>query len=307
MHSKAASKLCFLLVLTYIIGSNGTPLEQVDDGDLVHLLTGEDNVIALFTKNQCHECDELEAVLENIQADLKETLGAVVVKAHNSNMVGIYDPTREPSLIYFRRGIPLLYHGEINEDEIIHTFSDNRDPVVKELSDQNFEHLTQAATGATTGDWFIFFYSADCVLCQRLYAVWEAVGAKLKRRLNVARVNRLEAGISTAKRFGIKESPEFIFLRQGKVYRYKSKTYTPKSFIDFAETGYRKQTHPEAVPQVANPMNDFLASNLKALTSNPQFITFGGIAVAMIVFIFVIVKCLSKKTKTTEKKNKKAK
>lgn len=53
-------------------------------------------------------------------------------------------------------------------------------------------------------------YSADCVLCQRLYAVWEAVGAKLKHRLNVARVNRAEAGISTAKRFQIKESPDFI-------------------------------------------------------------------------------------------------
>jgi len=31
----------------------------------------------------------------------------------------------------------------------------NRDPVVKELNDNSFEHLTQASTGATTGDWFI--------------------------------------------------------------------------------------------------------------------------------------------------------
>ena len=26
------------------------------------------------------------------------------------------------------------------------------------LTSKNFEHLTQAATGATTGDWFIKFY-----------------------------------------------------------------------------------------------------------------------------------------------------
>lgn len=31
----------------------------------------------------------------------------------------------------------------------------NRDPIVKELNDNSFEHLTQASTGATTGDWFI--------------------------------------------------------------------------------------------------------------------------------------------------------
>ena len=27
------------------------------------------------------------------------------------------------------------------------------------LTDANFEHLSQAATGATTGDWFVEFYA----------------------------------------------------------------------------------------------------------------------------------------------------
>jgi hypothetical protein len=27
------------------------------------------------------------------------------------------------------------------------------------LTDESFEHLTQAATGATTGDWFVKFYA----------------------------------------------------------------------------------------------------------------------------------------------------
>lgn len=31
------------------------------------------------------------------------------------------------------------------------------------LDDQNFEHLTQAATGATTGDWFVAFKAPWCV------------------------------------------------------------------------------------------------------------------------------------------------
>lgn len=53
-------------------------------------------------------------------------------------------------------------------------------------------------------------YSADCVFCLRLHATWEAVGARLKHRLNVARIDRLGAGISTAKRFSIVEAPEFI-------------------------------------------------------------------------------------------------
>ena len=30
---------------------------------------------------------------------------------------------------------------------------------VKILTDENFEHDTQATTGATTGDWFVMFYA----------------------------------------------------------------------------------------------------------------------------------------------------
>jgi hypothetical protein len=48
-----------------------------------------------------------------------------------------------------------LITGDIEEDLILHTLSDSREPAVKELSDDNFEHLTQAATGATTGDWLV--------------------------------------------------------------------------------------------------------------------------------------------------------
>jgi hypothetical protein len=33
---------------------------------------------------------------------------------------------------------------------------------VKILTDQNFEHDTQATTGATTGDWFVLFYAPWC-------------------------------------------------------------------------------------------------------------------------------------------------
>lgn len=45
--------------------------------------------------------------------------------------------------------------GPINDELILHTFSNNKEPTVKELTDETFEHLTQASSGATTGDWFV--------------------------------------------------------------------------------------------------------------------------------------------------------
>ncbi|XP_034665910.1 uncharacterized protein LOC117899762 [Drosophila subobscura] len=243
-----------LSVLGLSLGNvNGSDLDRVDDTDLIHLLSVEKNVVVLFTKQICEGCLEYETAVSAIQNDLKETLGAAVVQAQDSNLVGVYDPNKEPALVYFRHGIPILYHGDIIEDQIIEFFNDNKEPAVKELSDENFEHLTQASTGATTGDWFIFFYSTDCVFCQRLYAIWESVGGKLRRKFNIARMNRLETGILTATRLGILESPEFIFIRQGKMYRYITKTYRPEDFVKFAETGYL-ETNSQKVPEPPSSM-----------------------------------------------------
>lgn len=52
-------------------------------------------------------------------------------------------------------GVLLSFSGPVNDELILHTFTDNKEPVVKELNDQTFEHLTQASTGATTGDWLV--------------------------------------------------------------------------------------------------------------------------------------------------------
>lgn len=50
----------------------------------------------------------------------------------------------------------LIYILEaVNDELLLDILLNNRDPIVKELNDNSFEHLTQASTGATTGDWFI--------------------------------------------------------------------------------------------------------------------------------------------------------
>lgn len=71
-------------------------------------------------------------------------------------MAALFSPSKEPAIVYYRRGLPLLYHGPLTEEAIINTLYENPEPIVRELSDATFEHLTQAATGATTGDWFVF-------------------------------------------------------------------------------------------------------------------------------------------------------
>lgn len=266
---KYSAFLTFIITIS-INGVFSAELDSVSDDDLVHLIKNEDRLIVLFSKKNCDECDDLETILINLQHDLLENLEAIVVKVFASQMVRLYNPAKEPALVYFRRGIPLLYDGPKNEDVILQKFTDGKEPLAKELADVNFEHLTQASSGATTGDWFVLFYSSDCVECQRLHAIWEAVGVALKNRVNVARVDRLGSGISTAKRFQVTKSPVFILFRKGKFYRYEVAKYDVKSFVSFAQEWY-KNARAEKVPVPTSPFDDLVSVSTDYLKSSIHF------------------------------------
>lgn len=302
--------LCLIAVLCTCLrlsegATNTAALETVDDEELMNLFRNEKYVVVLFTKKDCEECDNFENELIHLREDLVDTLNAWVVKAHNSQLVRLYNPSKEPALVFFRHGVPLLYDGPLDDELILHTFTTNKEPNVKELSDENFEHLTQASSGATTGDWFIMFYSTECVDCQRLQARWEAVGAKLKTRMNVARINKQTTGSVTGRRFNVRDVPTFIFYRLGKMYRYNIPKYDVASFVAFA-TDWYKNARMEIVPVPKSPFDDFTQMIADVLRDNPIIWKIGSVLFG-IVTIYTIIKQLQTKKKTTTKKVKKSK
>ncbi|KRT85930.1 Thioredoxin, partial [Oryctes borbonicus] len=248
-----------LLVIATVATNINASLETVNDDELLNLIRSEKYVIVLFSKRDCEACDNYENELSALREDLVDNLSAWVVKVENSHMTRIYTPTKEPVIVFFRHGVPLLYDGPLNDEILLHTFTDNKEPIVKELTDDTFEHLTQAASGATTGDWFVMFYTTDCIDCQRLQARLEAVGAKLRNRVNIARVNRGINGAATARRFDVFNVPSFILFRQGKMYRYLIQKYDVSSFVSFAQDWY-KNVSPEKVPVPKTPFDDLTSA-----------------------------------------------
>jgi hypothetical protein len=60
----------------------------------------------------------------------------------------------------------------------------------KILTDENFEHDTQATTGSTTGDWMILFCDTKQVkLCRELLPTWNRLYGALNGRVTVAYVD----------------------------------------------------------------------------------------------------------------------
>jgi len=233
-----------------------------------------------------------------MREDFESQLDAKVLKLESSQLQRIYDIQKsEAALVFLRKGVGLLYpsDGVDTADDIFDFFSENREPIVKELDDSNFEHLTQASTGSTTGDWLVEFYDSQCIDCNRLTATWETVGAKLKTRMNVARVNRATKGILTGKRFKVDQSPEFILIRAGKFYRYNLKKYDVESFVGFA-TSWFSRVAAEKVAAPATPFEnivDFVVMKLKTMPSmgdSPLPFIVAGSAFGLLLLVFLLMR-----------------
>ncbi|GBE60749.1 disulfide-isomerase domain-containing protein [Babesia ovata] len=129
---------------------------------------------------------------------------------------------------------------------------------VIQLTDSNFEKLTQATTGSTTGafssgnrshtagPWFVKFYAPWCSHCRHMAPAWERLARELKGVVNVADLDATRSP-NVAKRFGIKGYPTLIFIDKGRMYVYKGGERTTERLAAFATSEYQK-TISTAVP-----------------------------------------------------------
>lgn len=116
------------------------------------------------------------------------------------------------------------------------------------LNDTNFEALTQASTGATTGSWLIKFYAPWCGHCKNMQPAYEEVATELKGEVNVAEVD-VAAHRSLGSRFDIKGFPTLLYLNGGKLYKYKG-ARNKETMVNFVRETYKDEIlyEPSEVP-----------------------------------------------------------
>jgi len=263
-------------------------LQLVEDSELHKLITEEKYVVALFCSDGTEErCEEFEGELAGIREDLIDITDGDgwVVKLLNSQLIQHYSFTPDvPVIVLFRSGLPVLYDGPANEEVMLDTLTQYKEPGVQELTDSSFEHLTQAATGATTGDWFVLFYTEECELCHKMTAGLETIACKFRGRGNVARVNKQTYGEKTGRRFelGLDNNPNIIFFRLGRMYRYQLEKYDPESMTNFIN-GFYKNYPAESIPLPKSPFDDLVQLCVDYMKEYPLLV--GGCLMVPILMI----------------------
>jgi len=126
---------------------------------------------------------------------------------------------------------------------------------VLSLDFENFEHLTQAATGATTGDWFVEFYAPWCSHCKDIRPKWEALAEELLGEINVASVD-CDKSPKLADRFKVKGYPTLIYFHHGHMFLYEGQREVGP-MASFARHILEKRRGPEGVESERVPPEEF--------------------------------------------------
>lgn len=298
------------VLLTFLVQSLGADeLQLVDDPEFKKMIKDEQFVLVLFCTDQNAErCEEFEGEMAAIREDFIDAVqgDAWVVKLVNSKETSKYSISEEPVIVLFRSGLPVLYDGPANEEVLLETLMHYKEPGVKELTDSSFEHLTQAATGATTGDWFVLFYTDECDVCKGMAAALETVGCKHRGRINVAKVNKETHGEKTGRRFqlGLDSNPVILFFRLGRMYRYTLEKYDPQSMSNFV-TGFYKNLPAEAIPLPKTPFDDLVQLCVDYMKEYPAFVGLGVSAPILLILAFMfLMKSEEPKPRKSKKKKK---
>ncbi|XP_054712579.1 uncharacterized protein LOC129222148 [Uloborus diversus] len=239
-----------LFLCSQISCSEEEPYDEV--AKFEEVLEERSAFVVLFTEEccACTECVEAEVLMGGMSQELENTLGIFVVRLKKPDLRPRYGIKTVPALIFIRDDKIATFDGKFEIEEVYSWLEQNRNPATVDLDDESFEHLTQAATGATTGDWLVIFHDGKCCKNRELIHL-ENAGIKLKNKVNVASVD-ITAAPETAKRFKITSCPSIIFFRHQKMYRYSLSEISASTLKRFA-LGFYKNSKAENVqlPQTA--------------------------------------------------------
>jgi len=291
-------KFSFVLLILAVqcIDSSHGLVGELQKNEFFDFVKSESYVLVLFRSGgDCSECTQASEYLG--QVPQSELLGKDITKKSVSDegLAEQFGVTAFPSVVFFRKSYPALYDGKLGSPDdvpdLVAWIESALDVATKDLYEDSFEHLTQASTGATTGDWFVMFYDPDCECCRKHLPALETAAIRQKYRMNFAKVD-VKANKKLADRFKITKEPTSILFKQGKMYHYEPEKYEPQALVAFTDSWYKnvKASIVPHEPTGFDALTDNIADYLKENLNDPgkKWIIIGAVVVTLLLIVFVV-------------------
>ncbi|OQR77071.1 hypothetical protein BIW11_07352 [Tropilaelaps mercedesae] len=217
-------------------------------------------LVVVSKRSGCPSCERYEQILQDNLKEMEDMYQcSLTIVRDNDEIVKRYGIDQVPRVMFFREGIPAIYNSaELLPSDLLYWVHKARDARVQILDDTIFEHLTQATSGATTGDWLVAFVSQET---PALRAKFEGVQATfMGHATNVAIVDYVK-NLNLKKRFAI-EQDVVLFFKRGIMYRFIGTKWDAKALVDFvAQTHHHVKA--ESIPLESSTFDYFLDTSVR--------------------------------------------
>ncbi|XP_063619554.1 uncharacterized protein LOC134792226 isoform X7 [Cydia splendana] len=235
-------------ILEWLVGQlEKDEIEDVTDEMLDKLIKDGKTVAVLFYDNNDRKSQKVLAELENID-DECDTLGIAFVKIDNDEEAKEYGIEKIPTLLYFEKGIPTYYEGNLEEEEKVLAWlryqaeSDEIEDITDEMLDLIIEKMPYVA---------VLFYDKDQKKSQKILSELENIDDECDQN-DIAFVKIDDD--KEAKEYGIESIPTMVFFEKGIPHIYEGDLMKEDELLGWL---LHQKRHSE-IPEVTDEMMDKL-------------------------------------------------
>jgi len=201
-------------VLEWLIDDDNRELEDeiesVNQRMLDRLLESSPLIAVFFYDDECIECDSILEQLENIDDEVDQ-YGIDFVKNDDPHAARQYNIYNTPALVYFRRMSPVVYDGDLMDDERIFVWLTSQD--VFETKDEIEEVNRKMLEKLLDENEFVvvYFYEDNCLECEEVLEGLEKIDDETDALdITFVKVNDPRY----AKKYGVGKLPSLVYFRR---------------------------------------------------------------------------------------------
>ncbi|XP_017491671.1 PREDICTED: protein disulfide-isomerase A5-like [Rhagoletis zephyria] len=185
-------------------------IESVNRELLEQLISNTQYLVVYFYKPHCKACDIVLEELENIDDDC-EIYGINFVKIQDVNLAKRYGIKNYPALVYFRNGNPLIFDGDLRNEELVFEWliEDENRELADEIEDVNGRMLEKLINDKPF--LAVLFYSKECADCEEAIKSLENIDDEADIfGIDFVKVNDIAAN----NKYNIQKLPVLAFFRK---------------------------------------------------------------------------------------------
>ncbi|XP_043240610.1 uncharacterized protein LOC122391084 isoform X20 [Amphibalanus amphitrite] len=214
-------------------------IEEINARMLERLLDESPFVAVFFYDEECSDCGAILEELENID-DEADMYGIDFVKISDEEAAQKYHILHTPALVYFRKRIPIIYEGDMTDDEKVLSWLTSQD--VLEIKDEIEEVNRKMLDKLLDENDFVavYFYENDCPRCDEVLTELETIDDEADN-LDITFVKIRDTRY--AKKYGISKLPAMVYFRRRFPSIYRGDLLNETEVLDWLQKNRYK--HPE--------------------------------------------------------------